>query len=110
LAAHPAGNELPASFRQEPMIAAGNELRAILEQHPVGRLDDAPMRQHPCLGISPVISTAHSTVDLASNINLRERSCAPIAHQNWSIATHTINTRMTASPIRVDRLLERNVR
>src|SRR6516164_574051 len=41
-----AGYVLPAALGQEPVVAAGDKLCAVLERDPVGGLDRGPVREH----------------------------------------------------------------
>src|SRR6185369_13125600 len=61
------GDVLPASVGQEPMIAARDKRRSVLERCPICRFDTAPMGEHAGLGIAPIRSISRRTVYLVSD-------------------------------------------
>src|ERR671936_695046 len=50
-----------------------------------------------------------SPAHIQSRISTRDRFGSPIGHENLGVTPEAVNTGMAASPIRVDRVLERQV-
>ena len=91
------------------MVAAHDQLSPVFERDPVCRLRRAPMRKDVGTDITPVSAPSLRAVDAIANIDLRDRLGSPIGHENLGVTPKAVNTGMAASPIGVDRVLERQV-
>ncbi len=103
-------NELPAAFRQKAMIAAGNQLGSVREPDPIRRLDGAPVRQHSGANVAAIVPALLRAVDLLAGNKVGQRLGAAIHHENLRVPGQAIDATMLAAAIRIDRLIERNVR
>src|ERR1700689_1284604 len=100
---------LPSTLREKPMVLACDEPSAVFELHRVSRLDARPLCEYPGRDEASVGADSDSPVDRVADGEISEGSGAPVCHQDLCLASHAINTRMTASPIRIDRPVERHV-
>jgi hypothetical protein len=96
------GHVLPAAVGQKTVIAARDQLRAVLERRPVGPADGRPVVQHLRRDIAPVNTPTHGAVDEVAGSDLGHRFGGSVAHQYRGLATETISTRMTATPVGID--------
>src|SRR6185437_2906305 len=92
------------------MVTASDDLRTILELDAVGGLDDAPVRQHACAHVPAIPALPLGPIDGIPWLQLRDRTRRPVGHEDWRIAGHAVGTSMLAAAIRIDRLLEGNIR
>src|SRR6266704_6113 len=97
-----AGDVLPASVRQESVVAAGDEFRPVLERDPVGRLDRRPMGQDLRRHVPTVLSVEGRTVDGVPDSHLSQRLRATVGHKDRSVALEAVNTCMQAPSVDVD--------
>src|SRR5580692_11224041 len=104
------GDELPAALGKEAMVGAGDEAGAVLENYAVARLDHTPMCQHLRPDVAAIVALAHGSVDRIPRPNLHQWTRGPIPHENRRLASQAVNAAVLTSPVRVDRLLERNIR
>ena len=104
------GNVFPAAAREEAVIAAGDELGAVLQDHPVRRLEGRPPIKHLGDGEAPIHTLAHRPVDGVAGLDVGEHLRPPIRHEDLGVAADAVNARMTASPVRIDRPAERHAR
>src|SRR5947207_10822992 len=104
-----AGHVLPTPLREKTVIPAGHERGAILQRYSECGLDGAPVREHPGFYESPIVTDAPRAVDLVPDLQLVQRPCASISHEDSCISSYTVRARMLASAIRIDRALERDV-
>jgi hypothetical protein len=82
-----AGDVLPSAVAQEPVVAAGDKLRPVLQGDPVGGLDRRPVvddvRGHiPAAGPVP-----DRSVDGVPGSHVGEGLGPAIRHQNWSVTS-----------------------
>src|SRR5688572_3798111 len=105
-----ADDVLPAAARQEAMIAAADELGAVLQRDAERRLARHPMVEHLRDHIPAISALAHRTVDLLARPHMADGTRAAVAHQDFCIARYTVSAGMGAAAIWVDRPLERDVR
>src|ERR1700687_5801409 len=103
-------HEFPATLGQKAVIRAGHQRSAVLERDSVRRLDDAPVREHLCLYVPSVAALADRTVDRVAAPNLRERPHCAVRQQDGCVPRQAVDAAVLAAAIRIDRLLERNVR
>src|SRR4029077_13479662 len=104
-----AGHVLPTPLREKAVIPAGHERGAILQRYSECGLDGAPVREHPGFYESPIVTDAPGAVDLVPDLQLVQRPRAAISHEDSCVSSYTVTTTMTASSIRIDRLLEGNI-
>src|SRR5437867_13370791 len=76
------GDELPPAFSQESMVAAGDELRSILEGDLVGWLARFPLGKHLCLHKMPKGALPHRTVDRIARLYSRNRFVSAFRHED----------------------------
>ena len=103
------GDEFPAALGQETVVRTGNQLGTVLKADPPGRLDHTPVSENPCPHVAPVPARPHGTVDRVSDPNIRDRPRRAVRHQDRRAAMQAVHAPVLASPVRVDRLFERNV-
>src|SRR4029077_1013659 len=108
-AAFGAGYEFPAALGEETVIATRYECRTVLQCCPEGRLDGAPAREHSGFHVAPIPADAPGAVDLVPDLQLVQRPRASISHEDSCVSSCAVRARMSASSIRIDRLLERDV-
>src|SRR5262245_33408845 len=101
-----AGNVLPSAAGEEPVVAAGDQFRPVLESYPVGGLHRGPMRQHLRGHVSAVLAIQGSAINRVPDPHVSQWLRAPISHQDQRVAMETVHTRVTASSIHVDGPLE----
>ena len=101
---------LPPAPREEPVIAADDDLRPVLQGDAVRLPADHPVVQHLGDPIAAVGALAHRSVDAIARPDMPDRASSPVRHQDLGIAPGAVNTSMTATAVRVDRPLERDVR
>src|SRR6266508_2090887 len=68
-----ASDVLPASVRQEVVVAAGDELGPVFERDPIGGLDRRPMSQHLRGHVPPVLAVPDGPVDVVPHSYLSQR-------------------------------------
>src|SRR5207302_1222281 len=105
-----AGNEFPAALGKEPVVAASDELGAILERHAESRLYDAPVREHARFHIAAIPAIALGAINGVAYFELCDSSCCAVRHEYRRVARDTVDAAVLASPIRVDRRAEPHVR
>src|SRR5205823_6216004 len=96
----------PATIAQESVIAAGQEFGPVLQRHPVCRLYRRPLVEHIGDDVTAIGAAADGPVDVIARAHVADRLRPTIAHQDRNFTAYAIRTRMTASPVRVDRVLE----
>src|SRR4051812_38735515 len=94
-----AGDVFPSAVRQEPVIAARDQLGAVFENRPVCGFDDAPMIEYLRLRIPPPSVPKHRAVNLVPRTYFGHGTCAPIPHQNGRVSPGAVSAPMAASAI-----------
>ena len=103
-----AGDVLPAAAGEEAVIGAGDELRAVLENHPVRGLADHPVVEHLGPHVAPVPAPPDRAVDLVPGAKMADLERPAVGHEDGSVSRNTVKASMTAAPVRVHRPAERN--
>ena len=103
------GHELPTELAEKTMIAAGHKRRAVLQSCSKRRLDDAPVREDAGFHVAPIRSDAARAVDLIAHAQLGDRARTSVTYENGRIRVAAITASMSASPVGIDRALERNI-
>src|SRR2546421_7350936 len=85
---------LPSPIGKEPMVRASDELGAVLEPDPIGRLDRCPVRKH--LGDDePTVPTYPlCAVDRVAHTKLDKWPRPPVSHQDRSVARQAVDARV----------------
>ena len=104
------GDVLPAARREKAVIAAGDELRAVLEYHAIRGLDASPVVEHARAHVAPVGAAALRAVDLVADLQPVEPLLAAVRHEDRRVAPQTVRASMSAAAIRVDRPAKRHLR
>ena len=104
------GDKLPAAFSQKAVVAAGVQLSAVCEANSVDRLDGAPVSQHSSSHVATIVTTLLGAVNLITDSKARQRLVTAIRHENSGVASQAVDAAMLAAAIRIDRLVEGNVR
>src|SRR5579859_765679 len=97
---------LPAALGQKAVVAAADQLGAVLQDNPVSGLDRGPVCKHRCQRVPVVVATLHRAVDLVANPHVCQWLCPAVCHQNRRLPLGTIDTAMLTSPVWVYRPLE----
>jgi hypothetical protein len=84
------GDVLPPALGQEAVIAAADELSAVLEQDPVGGLDRGPVRQHGGADILAAAATPDRSVDPVPGPQLSQRLGPAVRHQDRRLAFQAV--------------------
>ncbi len=105
-----AGDVLPATRREEPVIAARDELRPVLEDDPVGRLHGLPVCEHLGPDVVPIGAATLGPVDRVAGPQIGDRAGASVGQQDLRVALHAVHAGMRATSVRVDRPPERHPR
>ena len=106
-----AGHVLPAALRQEPVVAAGDELGAVLERDAVRRLDRRPVSRAPRSRRSG--GTARRAPSRRSRSPTRRSAIGGVrpSASSTGVSPHqAVDARMAAAAVRVDRPRERHAR
>ena len=90
------------------MIAAPDQLGAVLQDDPVAGLDRGPVGQHRGDRIPTVDAIPDRAVDLVSGAHLGQRLGAAVRHQDGRLALQAVRARMLAAAVRVDGPPERH--
>src|SRR5262245_4889019 len=98
---------LPPTVTEEPVIAARDQLRPVLERHPIGPLRRFPMREHLRRDVAAVPTPHRRPVDALPDLDLRKLLRPSVSHQDRGVTGRAVHTRMGATSIRIDRPLER---
>ncbi len=98
------GNVLPAVRAEEPVVAAGDQLGAVLQHDPVGELHGPPVREDRGPDVPAVLRAAHLVADL----DVHERLGAAVGEQDRRVARQAVGAPVGAAAVRVDRPLERH--
>src|SRR6266508_653359 len=97
---------LPSTICEEPVIAAGNQFRSVLECNAIGGFDCRPavdpVRDH----VAAKPAFADSTVDCVSDLDLRQGLRSPVGHQDRSVTRRAVIAGVGAPSIDIDRTLE----
>ena len=105
----PTRDVLPASIGQEAMIPAGHEHGSVFEEDPVPGLDRRPVGEDLGRDIAAVPAPYDRSADRVSHLHVGDGFRAPVRRQDRGFGTDTVAAGMTATPIRVDRPVEREV-
>ena len=99
----------PSAQREEAMIAACDELRAILEADTIRELLRGPMSEHLRAYVATVKASALGAVDDVADAQIAQRLRRTVAHQDRRFTPRAITASMLATPIRVHAELEADV-
>ena len=104
------GHVLPSTPGEKAVIAARDQLRAVLEQRAIGGLADHPVVDHLGPHVSPVLAASHRPVDLIPRLQMTDLPGPAGGQQDRGVAPYAVNARMRATPIWVHRPFERDAR
>src|ERR1700722_13692347 len=97
---------LPPPVREEAVIAAGDELAAVLERHPVGAPHARPLRQHGRARVASISPTLDRAIDRVANLQIGELTVLTVSHQDRRSTPAAVDASVAATAIRVDRPAE----
>ena len=107
---HGAGHVFPATFGQEPVIAAGDDLGAVRQPDSVGRFVCAPVCLDGGLYVAPIHTLPPGADNPVPWLQPLYGNMAAVRHKDGCVAVQTVWARMLAAPVGIDRGLERDVR
>jgi len=102
------GHVLPATIAQEAVIAAGDELGAILQRHPVRGLNRLPVGQHRRVHVPAVVAAADRPVDFVTGPQVSQWLRPAVSHQDRRLSRKAVNATMATAPVGIDGPAERN--
>jgi hypothetical protein len=97
-----AGYILPASIREEPVIAARDEKGPVAERNLEGRLLSLPMRQDTRLRISAVPAVALRAINLIADLQCLELLHRAVRHKNKRVAAQAVDAAMLTAPVGIE--------
>src|SRR5688572_7599278 len=100
---------LPTTIGEEPMVAASNEFRPVLESYSAGRLYRRPVSPDVSDHVPVILAIPDRPVDFVSGADICDGLCAAVGHEDRRVSAYAIGTGVAASPIRIDRVAEWNV-
>lgn len=98
-----AGDVLPSAVAQESVIAACDQLSAVLQADAISWLGRFPVRQHFRRDVPTIGALDFRAVNGIADAYVPNRLGAPICHENWRFAVYAIGARMTASSVGIYR-------
>src|SRR5262249_1647009 len=84
----------PPVTGEEPVIAAVNQLRSVLQRHAIGRPDRRPMAEYLSDDVAGVAPAALRPVDAISRTELADRPGSPISHKDRCFTPAAVRARM----------------
>jgi hypothetical protein len=77
-----AGHMLPAAMCEKAVVAARDQLCAVLEGDAVGGLDGRPMGKDLGNRIAAIVALANRAIDVVALANVGQSLCAPVPHKD----------------------------
>ena len=100
------GDMFPAPIGQEPVIAAGHELGAVLQYNLVGGLARRPLSKHRRRSVAAVVAITLGTDHLVAGPKVGDGSNPTVGHEDRRVRPYAVRTGMTASAVGVDGVAE----
>ncbi len=105
-----AGDVLEAAPGQEAVVAAGDQLGAVLELDPVAGLDRPPVIEDFGLGVSALGAFARGSVDAIAGPQVGQRAWPAVGQQDRRLPFQAVGAGMGAAAVWVDGPGERDAR